>query len=42
MTYDDVCEEYGIRKEDILAAIEYAAFIVAREEIRTIKPMIKK
>jgi len=42
MTYDNVCKEYGIKKEDVLAAIEYAASLVAREEIRPIKPMIKK
>lgn len=28
-----IAKEYGIRKEDVLAAIEYAAKIVAREEI---------
>jgi len=42
MTYDNVCKEYGIKKEDVLAAIEYAASLVAHEEIRAIKPMIKK
>jgi len=42
MTYDNVCKEYGIKKEDVLAAIEYAASLVAREEIRPIKPMVKK
>jgi len=42
MTYDDVCEEYEIKREDILAAIEYAASIVAHEEIKPIKTMIKK
>jgi len=42
MTYEDVCKEYGIKREDILAAIEYAASIVTNEEIRPIKMMIKK
>lgn len=28
-----IAKEYGIRKEDVLTAIEYAAKIVAREEI---------
>lgn len=42
MTYDDVCKEYGIKREDVLAAIEYAAYIVAHEEIRPIKTMVKK
>jgi len=42
MTYDNVCKEYGIKREDILAAIEYAASIVMHEEIRPIKMMVKK
>lgn len=42
MTYEDVAKEYGIKREDILAAIEYAASIVANEEIRPIKSMIRK
>jgi len=42
MTYDDVCKEYGIKREDILATIEYAASIVAHEEIRPLKMMVKK
>jgi len=42
MTYEEVCREYGIKREDILAAIEYATSIVANEEIRPIKTMIKK
>lgn len=31
MSYDEVCNEYGIKREDILATIEYAASIVAHE-----------
>ncbi|MHC1687442.1 MAG: DUF433 domain-containing protein [Methanothrix sp.] len=29
----DIAEEYGLEREDILAAIGYAAKIVAKEEI---------
>lgn len=42
MTYEQVRKEYGIRKEDILAVIEYAASIIAHEEVRPIKMMVKK
>ncbi|OYT34710.1 hypothetical protein B6U96_12420, partial [Archaeoglobales archaeon ex4484_92] len=31
---EEVAKEYGISKEDVLAAIEYAAKIVAKEEIK--------
>ncbi|RLI81120.1 DUF433 domain-containing protein [Archaeoglobales archaeon] len=34
MDIKGVMEEYGIEKEDVLAAIEYAAKIVAKEEIK--------
>jgi len=34
MKIEEVAEEYGIKKEDVLAAIEYAAKIIAREEIK--------
>ncbi|RLI99459.1 MAG: DUF433 domain-containing protein, partial [Candidatus Aenigmatarchaeota archaeon] len=34
MKIEEVAEEYGIKKEDVLAAIEYAAEIIAREEIK--------
>lgn len=33
MDVKDVSEEYGITREDVLAAIRYAARIVASEEI---------
>lgn len=33
MDIKDVSEEYGITREDVLAAIRYAARIVASEEI---------
>ncbi len=34
MSVKEVAKEYGISKEDVLAAIEYAAKIIAREEIK--------
>jgi len=34
MTVEEVAREYGIEKEDIMPAIEYATKIVAREEIK--------
>ena len=34
MGIKDISEEYGTQKEDVLAAIEYAAKIVAKEEIK--------
>jgi len=34
MGMKEIVEEYGTQKEDVLAAIEYAAKIVAKEEIK--------
>ena len=34
MEIDEVAGEYGIKREDVLAAIEYASTIVAKEEIK--------
>ena len=34
MGLKEIAEEYGIGREDVLAAIEYAAKIVAKEEIK--------
>jgi len=34
MTYDAVMAEYELLKEDILAALDYAAKLVAEEEIQ--------
>jgi uncharacterized protein (DUF433 family) len=34
MSVEEVAREYGISKEDVLAAIDYAAKIVAKEEIK--------
>lgn len=33
MEIKQIAEEYGIKKEDVQAAIEYAAKIIAKEEI---------
>jgi uncharacterized protein (DUF433 family) len=33
MNASEVAEEYGLEREDVQAALEYAAKIVAREEI---------
>jgi len=34
MNYDEIEKEYGIKKEDILAVLEYVASFVRGEEIR--------
>lgn len=36
MTADEVCEEYGIKREDVLACLAYAAHLVQDEEIRAL------
>lgn len=36
MTYEEIEKEYGISKEDILAAIAYAARFVIGEEVRSL------
>lgn len=36
MTYDEVMSEYDLVKEDILAALEYAAKHLSEEEVRAI------
>lgn len=36
MTYEQVMEEYEVAKDDILAALDYAARIVSGEEIRVV------
>ena len=33
MTLEEVAEEYGITKEDVLAAVEYAAKLISMEEV---------
>ena len=37
MTQDEVIEEFGVTKEDVLAALAYAAKTVAGERIRAIR-----
>jgi uncharacterized protein (DUF433 family) len=36
MTYEEVMAEYEIKREDILAALNYAAKAISREEIKAI------
>lgn len=36
MTYDEVMIEYDLNKEDILAALDYAAKVLADEEVRAV------
>lgn len=36
MGLEEVVEEYGVEKGDVLAAIEYATRIVAKEEINAL------
>ena len=33
MSYEEITKEYGVTREDILAAIEYAADTVKKEEV---------
>ncbi|MDO8508243.1 MAG: DUF433 domain-containing protein [Nanoarchaeota archaeon] len=37
MTYEEIEEEYGLKKEDILAALYYATKIIAEERVGRIK-----
>lgn len=37
MSYEEIEKEYGVEKEDIIAAIEYAAKFVIGEEIKPLK-----
>lgn len=36
MTYEEVMRQYDLTKEDILAALDYAAKTLAQEEIRVL------
>jgi uncharacterized protein (DUF433 family) len=36
MTVEEVAEEYGLTREDVLAALAYAAHTVADEQIRAV------
>ena len=37
MTYEEVIEEYGITRKDILAALNYAADTLSHEEIKAVR-----
>lgn len=37
MTYEEIEREYGVKKEDIMAAIEYAAKLVIGEQIQPLE-----
>ena len=37
MSYEEVEKEYGVKKADIVAAIEYAAKFVMGEELKPLK-----
>ncbi|MFQ5792002.1 MAG: DUF433 domain-containing protein [Acidobacteriota bacterium] len=37
MTFDEVAEEYGLTREDVQAALSYAARLVAEEEVRAVE-----
>lgn len=37
MSYEEIEKEYGVKKEDIIAAIEYAAKFVIGEEVHPLK-----
>ncbi len=40
MTYEEIESEYGVKREDILAVIEYAARFIMGEEVRKLKMKI--
>ena len=40
MSYEDIEIEYGVKKDDILATIEYAAKFVIGEEVHQLKMKI--
>lgn len=37
MTMEKVCEEYGLTREDVLAALSYAARFLAEEQVRAVE-----
>lgn len=37
MTVEEVAEEYGVTRDDVLAALAYAARTLADEQIRAVK-----
>ncbi len=40
MTYDEIENEYDVKKDDIIAAIQYAAKFVIEEEVHQLKMKI--
>jgi len=38
MSIEEVCEEYGIEREDVLAALGYAQRIVSSEKVMPLEP----
>ena len=40
MTYEEIEKEYGVKREDVIATIEYAARFVMGEKIRPLKMKI--
>lgn len=40
MTYDEIENEYDVKKDDIIAAIQYAAKFVIGEEVHQLKMKI--
>ena len=36
MTTEDICKEYDLTREDVLAALSYAASVLASEQIRAV------
>ncbi len=37
MTAEEVADEYGVEREDVLAALAYAADSLAQEQLRAVK-----
>ena len=37
MTVEEVAEEYGLTRDDVLAALTYAARTVSEEQVRAVK-----
>lgn len=33
MSYEEVCQEYGVTEADVLACLEYAAAVLTHEEV---------
>ena len=36
MTIEEILQEYGLEREDVLAALAYAAHLVAQEQVRVV------